>query len=279
MNRRALMIALVVTALGAAVFILFLRRFEEDRSGGAMIAVVVAKRAIDRGHVITNDDLAVRHVPRAYVETRAVRASDRQKIVDLRTSVPVSTQEVVLWTDLEVASPPRRDLSSLVMPGHRAVFVRAMREDEGSALIRPGDYVDVIGTLSDGPPGLLDSKTSMVLLQKALVLANGTYTSATTMAAEKNDKTRTPLKEQGLTLSLNLQQAQLIALAAESGTFSVALRGPDEARTGELLPDVTASALLDKTPRAPTSAKRAPADTAVRLTSAPPRSTRNAAQR
>jgi pilus assembly protein CpaB len=273
MKRHALLIALAVSGLGAVVFLLFLHRFEADRSGGAMVPVVVVNRAIERGHVIAPNDLAVRLVPERYVEPRAVWASDRERVVDLRTSVSVKTQQGLLWTDLEIASPPRRDLSSLVTPGRRAVFVRATREDEGSVHIRPGDYVDVIGTFSESGPGDDNSRVSMVLLQKALVLANGSYTSATTMTAENNERDRPSFDDQGLTLSLNLQQAQLVAVAAETGTFSVALRGPDEARTAELLPDVTASALFDKRPRAPTSAKRelghAPA---VRLTVAPSKS-------
>ncbi|HMI83531.1 MAG TPA: Flp pilus assembly protein CpaB [Polyangiaceae bacterium] len=271
LERRPLLVALVVTCLGASLFLLAVHRFEVDRSGGPTVRLLVAKRSLELGHAITSDDVAVREVPRAYAEGRAIRAADLSKILHLRLGGSIETQEALLWTDLEIASPARRDLSSLVMPGHRAVYVRAMREDQGSALIRPGDYVDVIATFSEenGPSA---GKTAIVLLQKALVLANGTYTSAAAMTADRDDKTRSPSREQGLTLSLSLQEAQLIALAADKGQFSVALRSPDDPRTIELLPDLTAAAMLDKDAHVSASATaKRPANAPVRLTQAPPR--------
>jgi pilus assembly protein CpaB len=271
LERRALVIALVVTCLGASLFLLAVNRFEVERSGGPTVRLLVAKRGLERGHAITADDVAVRDVPRAYAEERAIRAGDLRQIAHLRLEVPIDTQETLLWTDLEIASPARRDLSSLVMPGQRAVYVRAMREDQGSALIRPGDYVDVIATFVD-ETGAGAAKTAVVLLQKVLVLANGTYTSAAAMTADRDEKTRPPTREQGLTLSLNLQEAQLIALAADNGQFSVALRSPDDPRTLDLAPDLTTSAVLDKGARnaAGSAAKRAPS-APIRLTQAPPR--------
>jgi pilus assembly protein CpaB len=271
LQRRPLVVALVVTCLGASLFLLAVHRFEVDRSGGPTVRLLVAKRALERGHAITGDDVAVRDVPRSYAEGRAIRAADLSKIVHLRLGGAIETQETLLWTDLEIASPARRDLSSLVMPGHRAVYVRAMREDQGSALIRPGDYVDVIATFSDetGPSA---AKTAIVLLQKALVLANGTYTSAAAMTADKDEKARSPSREQGLTLSLNLQEAQLIALAADKGQFSVALRSPDDPRTMDLLPDLTTSAVLDQGSRvSATATVKRPPSAPVRLTQAPAR--------
>jgi pilus assembly protein CpaB len=271
LQRRALLVALVATCLGASLFLLAAHRFEVERSGGPTVRLLVAKRSLERGHSMTSDDVAVRDVPRAYAEGRAIRAADLSKIVHLRLGAPIETQETLFWTDLEIASPARRDLSSLVMPGHRAVYVRAMREDQGSALIRPGDYVDVIATFSEETPSSA-AKTAMVLLQKALVLANGTYTSSAAMTADKDAKAPPPSREQGLTLSLSLREAQLIALAADKGQFSVALRSPDDPRTVELAPDLTASSMLDKGPRPTTAAtvKHAP-DAPVRLTQAPPR--------
>ncbi|HEY3595641.1 MAG TPA: Flp pilus assembly protein CpaB, partial [Polyangiaceae bacterium] len=185
----------------------------------------------------------------------------------LRLGLSLETQQSLYWTVLEIASIERRELSSLVSPGHRAVYVRAMREDQGSALIRPGDYVDVIVTLGDEAKSTADTNAAVVLLQKVLVLANGIYTSPTSMDAEKDDKTRTPLKEQGLTLSLNIEEAELASLASAFGQFSVALRGQDDPRKSAMVPDVTTSAMLEKHPHP----KRAATSNApVRLVEAPP---------
>jgi pilus assembly protein CpaB len=49
-----------------------------------------------------------------------------------------------------------------------------------------------------------------------------------------------------LTLSLTLPEGQYIALAAERGRLSVALRNPNDQRTAERIPDITTSQLMDK---------------------------------
>jgi len=248
MQRKPFFIAFVVTGLSAVLLLLSMHRFETERAGGPLVSLVVVKRSLEQGHALEPDDLAVREVPQAFVESRAVRAVERERVLGLRLGLSLETEQTLFWTDLEIASLERRDLSSLVTPGYRAVFVRAMREDQGSALIRPGDYVDVVVTLGDEPTSR-DSKAAVVLLQKVLVLANGLYTSPTTMAAEKDEKTRTPLREQGLTLSLNVQEAELVSLASALGQFSVALRGQGDPRTSALLPDVTSAAILENRSR------------------------------
>jgi Flp pilus assembly protein CpaB len=113
-----------------------------------------------------------------------------------------------------------------------------------------------------------DSKAAIVLLQNVLVLASGTYTSPRVMAAEKDAKTRTPLREQGLTLSLNVQEVELVSLASAVGQFSVALRGAGDPRTNALAPDVTAAGVVDKRSRTAALGKRVPGSP-VRLVETP----------
>jgi pilus assembly protein CpaB len=271
MNRRALFTGLIVAALFGALLLVSLRRYELDKSGGAAVRLLVAQRPIDRGQPLTASDLAVREVPQAYAESRAVRASDRDRILGLALGTALETEQMLLWTDLEIAEPERRELASLVTPGYRAVYVHAMHDDEGSALVRPGDYVDVIATLeTEQNFTVTNPKTAVVLLQKVLVLASGPYTSpvAVAMAAEDKSKPRLPPRDLGLTLSLNIEEAELVSLATALGQLSVAVRGPDDTPTGTLVPDVSASAVLDKKPRV---AKRMPESTMpVRLVEPPP---------
>src|SRR5206468_8325946 len=125
-----------------------------------------------------------------------------------------------------------RDLSSLVQPGSRAVTVHANNGDEtkGNALIRPGDYVDVVATMPEvgkGPGG--DGRSSIVLLQRVLVLAVGTATEAQAVTGHTQGANATQ-RDLVLTLSLNLQEAQLLALATERGHLSVAVRNPEIGR-------------------------------------------------
>lgn len=221
MNRRALLIAFIVAAVGVSLLVLYTRRFERDASGGERIRLLVALKPIERGKPITEDALTVREVPQAYVEDRAVKEVEKAKILGLKVGTTVSAQQTVMWTDLVTANEERRDLSSLVQPGLRAVSIRTHRDDVSSAMIKPGDYVDVIGVVMDSTFSN-ENRTSLVLLQRVLVLAAGFETSPDMMEKKKD------LGESVLTLSLTLSQAQLLALASEKASLSVALRNPDD---------------------------------------------------
>jgi pilus assembly protein CpaB len=241
-NRRALSIALVVALLGAGLLFLYLRSFERDASGGAPVAVLVVVKPIEPGATLTESMLAVRNVPTAYVETRAVRLSEKARVLGLRVAGRVQSQQTLMWTDLAIAADDRRDLSSFVEPGMRAVTVGTKNggfNDRANELIRPGDRVDVIVTT-----GERDQETTVVLFQNVLVLAVGLDTGG-----EPGDKRSNAPRDSLLTLSLTIREAELEAMAAEDGRISVALRNPDDVRIVDGLPKLTSAALQDVRPR------------------------------
>ena len=73
MNRRALLLAVVVGILGLFLMVLYQRRFEVEASGGEKIKLLIAVKPIERGKAITEDMIATREVPQAYVEDRAIK--------------------------------------------------------------------------------------------------------------------------------------------------------------------------------------------------------------
>ena len=241
MSKRALLLALIVATLGLVLMLLYVRRIEQQASGGERVQLLVAIKPIERGAVITDDVLAVREVPLAYVEDRAVKAAERAKVVGLRLGNNVQSQQTLMWSDLAIAADERRDLSALVQPGSRAVSVRARSGDKSYALIRPGDYVDVVAIM---PEAQGDKRSAVVLLQKVLVLAVGLDT-ANELMMDPNERNRNRTQEMVLTLSLHLQEAQLISLALEKGQITVALRNPEDQRIAERIPDMSSSALTD----------------------------------
>src|SRR5262249_40880984 len=103
MNRRALIIAFLVALTGAALLVLYTRRFERDASGGERIRLLVALKPIERGKPITEDSLTVREVPQAYVEDRAVKEVEKAKVLGLKVGTAVLAQQTLMWTDLVTA--------------------------------------------------------------------------------------------------------------------------------------------------------------------------------
>lgn len=240
MNRRALVIAIIISLVGATLLAIYLRRFEEEASGGEPVKLLVAVKPIEGGVQITDEMLATRVVPRAYVEDRAVLESERAKVIGLRIGHTVQAQQTLMWTDLAIAMEKGRNLSSLIQPGMRAVTVRTKgNEDKSFALIRPGDRIDVVATM----PGEKkeDQRSSIVLLQNVLVLAVGGDTGGDGTEQKGAHQQMDML----LSLSLNVPEAQLLALATEKGTLTVALRNPDDVRVTEGMSDLNSSALSD----------------------------------
>lgn len=237
MNRRALLIAVIVGALGLFLLLLYQRRFELEASGGEKVKLLIAVKRLERGKPITEDGIATREVPIAYVDDRSIRESDKNKILQLRVGTTIKENNLLLWSDLATGSDDRKDLSALVLPGYRAVSIRASKEESSLSLIRPGDYVDVIGILGE-------ARSAVVLLQRVLVLAVGSDTSPE--AVEERNKS---FSENLLTLSLTLSEAQILALAADRGRLAVAVRHPeDQQKTG--VSDVDFSSILDQKARA-----------------------------
>jgi pilus assembly protein CpaB len=240
-NRRAIFIALVVGILGLVLLVLYQRRFELEASGGEKVRLLMAVKRVERGKALTDDAIAVREIPLAYVDDRAIRETEKNKILGLKVGTTVKEQQLLLWSDL-MANDERKDLSALVLPGYRAVSIRASREDSSVSMIRPGDYVDVIGVLG-GSSGAEGARNAVVLLQRVLVLAAGGETTATHEVDPKGHSTFG--SESVLTLSLTLTEAQLIALAAERGRLAVAVRHPDDQQRTNGIPDVSVNQIVN----------------------------------
>jgi pilus assembly protein CpaB len=245
MNRRALAIALLVAIMGVVLVAVYLRRFEVEASGGAPVTVLVLLKPIEPGEQITEEVLATRDIPLAYVQDRAVLAKDKPKVLGLRMGLAIETQQTLMWTDLAIAMEERRNLSSLIQPGMRAVTIGASnkRADKAHALIRPGDRLDVVATVATDQKKAQNKDTSVVLLQNVLVLAVGTDTGSDFTDVKGEGKNLL------LTLSVTVPESQLLALAGERGKLSVALRNPDDVRIIDSISDIHASALSDTVQR------------------------------
>ncbi len=251
MNRRALLLALIVGLLGAFLLVLYQRRFEAEASGGPKVKLLMAVKPIERGKIITDELVATREVPQAYVEDRAIKEVEKAKVLGLRVGNTVQANQTLMWTDLITASEDRRDLSDIVQPGNRAVTIKTSREDSSVALIRPGNYVDVIAVMSQSQQS--ETRAAAVLLQRVLVLATGLDTSSDTSPAEKNGVSTD--RDNLLTLSLTLPEAQLLAAAQEKGRITVALRNAEDQRTIDRIPDYNTQLLFNRDGRDPVGSR------------------------
>jgi pilus assembly protein CpaB len=235
MKLRPVFFGLLIAGVGVALLALYMRRFEQEVSGGSRIGILVAVTPIERGKPITADMLGTRSIPQAYVDDRQIRATDKEKVLNLRAVANVPVLQMLAWSDVITASDDQRDLSTLVQPGNRGMPIFVQTE-EILELIRPGDFVDVLSVVGD-------AQEASVLVQRVLVLAAGVETSGERSTEKKSARPRM------LTLSVSLEEAQLLALAQTSGKLSVVVRNPNDQRVNENIPDVSRSALFDPVAR------------------------------
>ncbi len=244
MNRKALLVAAVSAALGLVLLFLYQRRFESEASGGRPVPVLFAVQDIAMGEQLTEAKLGVRNIPEAYLEERHIRRSDLRRVIGVRVSGAIHANQAVLWTDLATNSDARRELSSLVSNGLRAVTIRADAQSTFGGLIRPGDRVDVLTTMSRGTAEA--ERITLPLLQNVLVLAAGRDTGGEAAAARPGQ----PVQQSGsgetnqVTLSATIQESALLVFAQDRGRLSLVLRNPDDIAVVEGLPETSMNDII-----------------------------------
>jgi pilus assembly protein CpaB len=238
MNRKALVAALIIALIGVALLLLYKKRFEDKVSGGAPVAVLMAVQDIPLGTVLTDRMLGVRYMPEAYVEFRHIRARDASRIIGVRMSMEVKANESILWSDLATTTGERRDLSSLVRNGMRAITIRADATSGFGGLLRPGDRVDAFLTVSRANDN--DARVTIPLLQNVIVLAVGQDTGAI-----QDGNARRAASISQVTLGVTVTQAQLVAFATDRGRLTLVLRNPDDIAILKDLPETTVDDILE----------------------------------
>lgn len=191
----ALVLAVRPPADGAAV-----------AAGPPTVAVVVARADLPPGSLLTADDLALARWPPGLVPDRAVGSPG--ELAGRTLAGPLAEGEPV--TELRLVGP---GLTASLPPGQVAAPVR-LADLAVTALVRPGDRVDVLAT----PP---DATAAEVVVPGALVLAPP---AADPVAAD-------PVASAGgagglLLLAVSPATARRLAAAAASDTLSVTLAPP-----------------------------------------------------
>jgi Flp pilus assembly protein CpaB len=109
--------------------------------------------------------------------------------------------------------------------------------EDSLQLIHPGDFVDILGIDGEG-------REASVLLQRVLVLAAGLETTI-----ERSTDKKPSVRASLLTVSVSLQEAQLLGLAQAVGKLMAVVRNARDPRVVDSPPDVSRAELFDSTAR------------------------------
>lgn len=149
-------------------------------------------------------------------------------------------------TDEETAETT---LSMAIPKGKRAITIPVDNISSLVGMVKPGDYVDVLGILSLPLPGSQAAQSMTVtLFQNVLVLAVGNEFKLTEEAKAANsgllskffppkkDESKKEEKAPLITLALQPEEAGIISYVQENGKLKLVLRSPYDQGTKEIPP-------------------------------------------
>lgn len=260
-SRIALAIGILLGLVTAAlVFIYLSQQGEETSISSPLRPVVVAKDGIAAGTRLTADLLTVRQVPADLALAGSFQGV--QPLVGQVTRFPTAAGEQVLNSDIASASvlPGVKSgdvpLSFIVPPGKRAMSVAVSEVIGAGGLIRPGDFVDVIGIFDvvfygikpDNPVSKeeVDKYLVTTVLQNVEVLAVAQQLEEVASIGGKEGKEgeqRLPLsrpkpdpKAATITLAVTPEEAQRLFMAEQRGRLKLTLRPFGELKEAPLEP-------------------------------------------
>lgn len=205
--------ALVLGVAAGGLHYGYVQALEASASGGERVDILVAREKMSEGQKLESEKVATRSVPDAYVDERVVKADEIGEIEGLAMAVTVRAGQAIQWTDFgERDDPEQEDLSALVEPGHRAMAIPVDASLSMGGMLSPGHRVDVLGTFKKGKSSRTE-KVTVTLLQNVMVLATGRNLAS----GEKRYST--------VTMSVGLEEAELLAFASSQGSLSLVLRG------------------------------------------------------
>lgn len=184
--------------------------------------VLVAKRALTAGTIITADALGFQPWPKELVQDAYFidGEADMNKLLGTVVRYPITAGEPVTQGSL-VAPGDRGFLAAALGPGMRAVTVPVSAQSGVAGFVFPGDRVDVVLTQEvSGDCTDCSLKAAETVLRNLRVLATDQTTEKTT---DENGKTVVD-QFSTVTLEVTPKIAEKIAVAQTIGTISLVLR-------------------------------------------------------
>jgi len=242
------LILAVVLGLAASAVVFF---YLNQQSAANVTArqtrpVVVASADLTFGTKLERNLLKVVNYPKDSVPPGAYTSLD--SVVGQTTKIFLAEKEPVLMSKLSTIGG---GLSMMVRPNLRASSVTVNLVSSVSGFVVPGDRVDILVTI-DRMAGGSENATTRTILQNIEVLAAGVKT-------EQKDQQNKPNTElQTITLLVDPNSAERMALAMHEGKIHLTLRNPEDADTLKLASISTGEMLGGSAPSAPRARSSAP---------------------
>jgi pilus assembly protein CpaB len=213
--------AAIVGLVTSFLIIDWLRGAELRRAAEAAISatstaeVIVAKGELAWGTKLTPEMLQVVNYP-----ANALPDGHYKSVDELQDAVllqDIKSNEPILRSKLTSGKDVGTGVAAVTDPTKRAMSVKVDEVIGVSGFIKPGDHVDVMVTIDESTKS--QNPVAKMILGNLKVLAAG-------MQYEKSGTEKDPKPVQVMTLEVDIEEAEKLALASTQGKLRLALRNP-----------------------------------------------------
>ncbi len=245
-GKKGMIIPAALAVLAVLLSYQYLQKQEQELGFKAEpLPVLVATKDVPRMTRLDESVMEAQKAPRSFIQPGAL--TDLREAVNQVNLVPILKGEQILGTKL-AAFGRETGLAIKVPKGLRGVTVATTDISGVAGLVKPGNYVDVVGTFDFGDRSKSDMKT-YTILQDVMVLAVEQNLGAESEAARARTKAQQETDSSGssgmgggrhnasqnVTLALAPAQVQDLVLAQEAGRLTLALRSTFEGHGPEKL--------------------------------------------
>jgi pilus assembly protein CpaB len=192
------------------------RRAELDAQYSPL-KVVVAASDLRPGMFLSNQTVAVRDVPNAFLHAEAISADLWSSVAGRVLARPLRSGEPVLMSHL--AQDLSAGFSAQLVEGMRALTFPVDEESSISGMLSPNDRIDIFFTTTAG-----SETVTLPLLTSVPVIATGIRTATNENYIDKSAQNQ----YRTVTVSVTPEDAAKITLAQDAGKITIALRQPED---------------------------------------------------
>lgn len=231
--KRKLIVAVGLALIAVASLYFYSRSLQDEVAGGQKVTILVAAEDLNDGVRLTKANLARREVPEGYVHPMSIRPGEENQVLGRPVAGMVRQGQALLWSNFESqrAGGARR-LAAAVQKGQRALTLPVDMSGSLAGMLRPGDHIDIMGTFAKSQG---TDWATVTLLQNVLVIATGDLRQSA--EGEEVSQASGQHTFSNITVSVDLEEAELLVFSMQRGPINVALRAQDDLETVEEIPD------------------------------------------
>lgn len=226
-----------IAALSAKNYLIHEMETIESQHQSTMSEVIVAKKAVLAGELLTADNLAIRKVPSAYIPSTALDPEKFASIEGKLSAYELKSGDMIMQSS--IANPKIPSFSTQLKSGRRAITVAVDEINSISGMLEPNDKIDLLVTIDQE-----GQKITQPVLQNVNILATGQQAHNA-----RNSTHQDEVKSYDtITLDISPEEAELIISARETGKLTALLRNPSDKQTTSInyvpqkkMPSITAS--------------------------------------